>query len=256
MTVYFIGAGPGDPDLITVKGARLVEQSPCVIYAGSLVPRAVIERARDDAQVHNSAGLDLDQIIELMQQADERGEDVARVHTGDPAIYGSIAEQGRRLDALGIEWQVIPGVSSFLAASAALKQELTIPEVSQTVIITRLAGRTPVPELEEIKGLARHHATMCIFLSVGMIEQLIDELLKVYPANYPIAIVEKASWPEQRILRGQLDNIVPQVQEAEIRATAMILVGQVLDCPEFNDSLLYAPTFSHGFRTARINPEK
>ncbi len=251
MTVYFIGAGPGDPDLITVKGARLVEQCPWVIYAGSLVPRAVIERARADAEVHDSAGLDLDQIIDLMAQAHRRGEDVARVHTGDPALYGSIAEQGRRLDQLGIDWEVIPGVSSFLASAAALKQELTIPEISQTVIITRLPGRTPVPELEEIQGLARHHATLCIFLSVGMIEQLVARLREVYTADYPIAVVEKASWPEQRILRGTLADIADQVRKADIRATAMILVGQVLDCPDFNDSLLYAPAFSHGFRQGR-----
>ena len=251
MTVYFIGAGPGDPDLITVKGAKLVEQCPVVLYIGSLVPKEVVARANKDALVLSSADMDLDQTTDVLRQAHEQGQDVARVHTGDPSIYGAIAEQIRRLDQLGITWQVIPGVSSFQASAAALGQELTIPEVCQTVILTRLPGRTPVPEKENIRELAKHEATMCIYLSIRMLRKLTIELSDIYPPDYPIAVVEKASWPEQRVIRGTLADIHDKVKELDIRATAMIVVGKVLGCSDFNDSKLYDSSFSHEFRNAR-----
>ena len=256
MTVYFIGAGPGDPDLITVKGAKLVERCPVVMYAGSLVPKAVIERARDDAKIYNSADMDLDQITEVYQTAFANNQDVARVQTGDLSIYSSLAEQSRRLDQLGIDWQVIPGVSSFQASAAALGQELTLPEKCQTIILSRASGRTPVPDKENLKSLASHEATLCLFLSASLIRKVVRELLDVYPENWPVAVVEKASHPEQRILRGTLATIGDQMEEAGIKATAMIIVSKVLDMQDFNDSKLYDPTFSHACRKARVTEDK
>lgn len=255
MTVYFIGAGPGDPDLITVKGARLVEQCPVVMYAGSLVPKAVIERARDDAKVYNSADMDLDDITKVYQDAHVAGQDVARVQTGDLSIYSSLAEQTRRLDELGIEWTVIPGVSSFQASAAALGQELTLPEKCQTIILSRASGRTPVPEKENLRSLAKHEATLCLFLSATLIRKVVRELSDVYPQDWPVAVVEKASHPEQRILRGTLATIADQMHEAGIRSTAMIIVSKVLGEQDFVDSKLYDPTFSHACRKAKVVEE-
>ncbi len=255
MTVYFIGAGPGDPDLITVKGARLVEQCPVVMYAGSLVPKAVIERARDDAKVYNSADMDLDDITKVYQDAHNQGKDVARVQTGDLSIYSSLAEQTRRLDELEIDWQVIPGVSSFQASAAALGQELTLPEKCQTIILSRASGRTPVPEKENLRSLAKHEATLCLFLSATLIRKVVRELSDVYPQDWPVAVVEKASHPEQRILRGTLATIANQMHDAGIRSTAMIIVSKVLGEQDFVDSKLYDPTFSHACRKAKVVEE-
>lgn len=252
MKVYFIGAGPGDPELITVKGSKLVSRCPVVMYAGSLVPKEVISWAKNDAKIINSASLDLDDMTEVYKEALRNNHDVARVHTGDPSLFGAIAEQIRRLDDLGIEWEVIPGVSSFLASAAALGQELTLPEVCQSVIITRMEGRTPVPEKEKLVELAKHEATMAIFLSVGMIDKVVSELLQVYPGDYPIAIVQKASWPDQKIVRGTLNDIVAKVEKEEIKATAMILVSKVLGKKDFNDSKLYDAKFTHDFRVAKV----
>ncbi|GIU48435.1 precorrin-4 C(11)-methyltransferase [Shewanella sp. KT0246] len=252
MTVYFIGAGPGDPDLITVKGARLVEACPVVLYTGSLVPKEVVARAREDALVLSSEDMDLDEIIAVCENAHQQGQDVARVQTGDLSIYSSLAETTRRLDVLGIDWKVVPGVSSFQASAAALGQELTLPEQCQTIILSRASGRTPVPEKENLKSLAAHEATLCLFLSASLIRKVARELKDVYPGNWPVAVVEKASHPEQRIIRGTLDTIVEQVESAGIRATAMIIVSKVLNQDEFNDSRLYAAEFTHGFRKARV----
>ncbi|WP_153914573.1 precorrin-4 C(11)-methyltransferase [Shewanella sp. TC10] len=252
MTVFFIGAGPGDPDLITVKGARLVEQCPVVLYTGSLVPKEVVARAKADALVLSSEDMDLDEIIKVCKDAQVKGLDVARVQTGDLSIYSSLAETTRRLDAEGIDWKVIPGVSSFQASAAALGQELTLPEECQTIILSRASGRTPVPEKENLKSLASHEATMCLFLSASLIRKVARELKEVYPGSWPVAVVEKASHPEQRIIRGTLDTIVEQVEAAGIRATAMIIVSKVLDDKKFKDSRLYAPEFTHGFRKARL----
>lgn len=251
MTVYFIGAGPGDPDLITVKGAKLVERCPVVLYTGSLVPAEVVARANKDALVLSSEAMDLDQIVEVCRQAHEKNQDVARVQTGDLSIYSSLAETSRRLDELGIDWQVVPGVSSFQASAAALGQELTLPEVCQTIILSRASGRTPVPDKENLKSLAQHEATLCLFLSISLIRKVVRELKEVYSGDWPIAVVEKASHPEQRIIRGTLDTITEQVEAAGIKATAMIIVSKVLNEQNFNDSKLYDATFSHGFRRAR-----
>lgn len=252
MTVYFIGAGPGDPDLITVKGAKLVESCEVVLYTGSLVPKAVIERARPDALVLNSAGMDLNEMTQVYVDAFEKGHDVARVQTGDLSIYSSLAEQTRCLKALGIDWIVIPGVSSFQAAAAALSQELTLPEECQTIILSRASGRTPVPEKENLKSLAAHEATLCLFLSATLIRKVVRELEDVYPSTWPVVVVEKASHPEQRIIRGTLADIAEKMHAAKIRSTAMIIVSKVFAIDDFADSKLYDPTFSHDFRKATV----
>src|SRR2546426_617097 len=251
MRVYIIGAGPGDPRLLTLRAAELIASCPVVLYTGSLVPPAVIAGARLGARVLDSSGMTLDEIIAVMACARERDEDVARVHTGDPVLFGSIAEQIRRLDALGIAWEVVPGVSSFTAAAAALGRELTLPEVSQTVILTRAAGRTPMPPGEELEELARHRATLALFLSVNLLEDVICALVPSYGADCPVAVVHKASWPEQRVVVGTLTDIRAKVRAAGIRSQAMILVGRVLTATDFANSRLYDPDFSHGFRKAR-----
>jgi precorrin-4/cobalt-precorrin-4 C11-methyltransferase len=251
MKVYIIGAGPGDPELITVKGARLVERCPVVLYTGSLVPEAVIARARPDAKVLDSSGMTLEEIIAVIVEARDRGDDVARVHTGDPSVFGSTAEQMRRLDALGIDYEIVPGVSSFSAAAAALGRELTLPELCQTVILTRAEGRTPMPPKERLEELARHQATLALFLSVGLLDEVAVALTPSYGADCPVAVVQRASWPDQQIVRGTLADVGAKVKQAGIKATAMILVGRVLTAEDFADSRLYAADFSHGYRRAR-----
>lgn len=251
MKVYIIGAGPGDPDLITVKGAELVEKCPIVFYTGSLVPKKVIERASKDALILDSSGMTLDEIMNVFQKAKEENKDVARVHTGDPLVYGSTAEQMRRLDQLEIQWEVIPGVSSYSAAAAAIGQELTLPEISQTVILTRVEGRTPMPDGEKLIDLAKTGSTLALFLSVGLIKKVVDELKTIFDESYPIVVVQRASWPEQKIIRGDLSNIVKKVKQEKITSTAIILAGKVLNTHDFPDSRLYASDFTHNFRKAK-----
>lgn len=248
--VFFVGAGPGDPELITVKGQRLLREADCIVYTGSLVPEPLL--AGLNAAVHNSAGLNLDEVMALVTSAWQQGQRVVRLHTGDPSIYGAINEQIARLAAAEIPFQVVPGVSSVFATAAALGTELTLPEISQTVIITRRAGRTPVPEKENLSSLASHQATMLILLSIGMIEQVVAELLSGgYPQETPVAVVEKVSWPEERIIRGTLATIGAQVKEAGITKTAIIAVGEVLaSSPPPVLSKLYDRHFAHGFRDA------
>jgi precorrin-4/cobalt-precorrin-4 C11-methyltransferase len=249
--VYFVGAGPGDPDLITVKGRRLLSEADVVIYAGSLVNPALLEVTREDCEIHNSASMTLQEVIAVMQKAVAEEKMVVRLHTGDPSIYGAIQEQIDCLNPLGIRWEVIPGVSSFLASAAALGQEYTLPGISQTVIITRMEGRTPVPDREKIRALAEHQATMCIFLSVHMFADLVRDLMEGgYPADTPVAVVEKASWPEQRIFRGTLTTIADQLAAAGVNRTAMVIIGKVL-AGEYERSRLYAPEFGHMFREAK-----
>ena len=249
--VYFVGAGPGDPDLITVKGRRLLSEADVVIYAGSLVNPALLAATREACEIHNSASMTLQEVIEVMQKAVAAEKMVVRLHTGDPSIYGAIQEQIDCLNQLGIRWEVIPGVSSFLASAAALGQEYTLPGISQTVIITRMEGRTPVPDREKIRSLAEHQATMCIFLSVHMFGELVNELTAGgYSPDTPVAVVEKASWPEQRIFRGTLTTIAEQLSAAGVNRTAMVIVGKVLD-GDYEQSRLYAPEFGHMFREAK-----
>lgn len=248
MKVYIIGAGPGDPKLITVRGAELVEQCPVVLYTGSLVPQAVIARARPDARVLDSSSMTLEQIIDVLKEAHAADQDVARVHTGDPSIFGSTAEQMRRLVELGIPYEIIPGVSSFTAAAAVLGKELTLPELSQTVIVTRAEGRTLMPEGEKLEDLARHRATLALFLSAGLIRDVVERLLPSYGPDCPVAVVQKATWPDQKVVRGTLADIGDKVRAERINATAMILVGEVLEAKDFANSRLYDPTFTHRFR--------
>jgi precorrin-4/cobalt-precorrin-4 C11-methyltransferase len=247
--VYFVGAGSGDPELITVKGRKLLDAADVVIYTGSLVNPALLEGIK--AEIHDSAGMTLDQIIDLIRTSCVEDKSVIRLHTGDPSFYGAISEQIERLRTLNIEYEVVPGVSSAMAGAAMLGQELTIPEISQTVIFTRIEGRTPVPEKEKLSGLAKHQATIVIFLSVGMIEKVRDELLTGYPDETPVIVIEKVSWPEERIIRGTLKNIAALVKEAGIKKTALIYVGEALRASEEQlekESKLYSKDFRHEFR--------
>lgn len=245
--IYFIGAGPGNPELITIKGHRLIAEADVIIYAGSLVNPEVIAHRKPESTVYNSAEMDLQAIVGVMETAHQNKQSVARVHTGDPSIYGSIREQIEELDARGIAWEVIPGVSSFTAAASVLGREFTVPEISQTVICTRFEGRTPVPALENIELLAAHQTSMAIFLSVQMIDELTAKLTTQYPPSTPIAVIERATWPTQQVVTGTLADIAQKVKAADIRKTAMILVGRFLG-NEFNNSKLYDSGFSHEYR--------
>jgi precorrin-4/cobalt-precorrin-4 C11-methyltransferase len=248
VTCYIIGAGPGDPKLLTLRAAELIARCPLVLYTGSLVPKETIALAAADADVRDSSGMTLDEIVELISQAHARGQDVARVHTGDPSIFGSTAEQMRRLRALGIPYEIVPGVSSFTAAAAALGKELTLPELSQTVILSRAEGRTPMPELERLDSLASHRATLCLFLSINLLKRVVRDLIPSYGPECPIAVVHKASCPDQQIVLGTLADIVERVQQTGIQSQSMVIVGEVLTAEDFADSRLYDPTFTHRFR--------
>jgi precorrin-4/cobalt-precorrin-4 C11-methyltransferase len=250
--VDFIGAGPGDVELITVKGARLLREADVVVYAGSLVDRELVRTYAPEAEVYDSAGMTLEETTRVLAEAVVAGSRVVRLHTGDPAIYGAIQEQMAELDRLGIDYAVVPGVTSAFAAAAALKQELTLPEVSQTVIITRLAGKTPVPERERLAEIARIGATLVIYLSVSMIERVVAELLEgAYTLATPVAVVAKASWPDEQIVEGTLADIAEKVQAAGIAKQALIIVGDVLKARREGltaKSLLYDKGFSHEYR--------
>ncbi|OAJ62255.1 precorrin-4 C(11)-methyltransferase [Paraburkholderia ginsengiterrae] len=239
MTVFFIGAGPGDPELITVKGQRLVRSAPVILYAGSLVPAAVLE-GHTAEQVVNTAELDLDQIVALLAAAHAKGQDVARVHSGDPSLYGAIGEQIRRLRELGIPYEIVPGVTATAACAAALGCELTLPDISQTMILTRFASKTSMPEGEQLADLARHRATMAIHLGVRHLARIVDELRPHYGGACPIAVIYRASWPDEEKITGTLDDIVGKVQSTSIERTALILVGRVLAAEGFAESTLYA----------------
>lgn len=248
--IYFIGAGPGDPELITVKGQRLVKEADIIIYAGSLVPKEVIDCHKEGAKIYNSASMTLEEVMDIMIQGTKNNKKVARVHTGDPAIFGAHREQMDILEKNNIPFEVIPGVSSFLASAARIKKEFTLPNISQTVICTRLEGRTPVPERESLESLAKHRASMAIFLSVHMIGNVVDRLLTSYPITTPIAVVQRATWEDEKIVIGTLEDIENKVKEANITKTAQILVGDFLG-DEYELSKLYDKTFSHEFRKAK-----
>ena len=250
MQVFIVGAGPGDPELITVKGQRLLKKADVIIYAGSLVNPAILNVAKAGAEIFNSASMTLPEVIETIEKAVAKDLMVVRLHTGDPSIYGAIQEQMDALKKKGIDFEVVPGVSSFLATAAALKQEYTLPGISQTVIITRNEGRTPVPEREKLRSLAAHQATMCIFLSITMLADVVKELIEGgYAPSTPIAIVQRASWPEQKIVRATLETIVAEIADKGIDRTAMIVVSRCLGA-DYELSRLYAPEFSHMFREA------
>ncbi len=250
--VQFIGAGPGDPELITVKGARLLAEADVVVFAGSLVDRELVRTYAPDAEVWDSAGMTLEETIRVMAGAVAAERRVVRLHTGDPSIYGAIQEQMAELDELGIDYEVIPGVTSAFAAAALLKQELTLPEVSQTVIFTRIEGNTPVPERERLAEIARIGATIVIYLSVAMIDRVVAELLAgAYTPATPAAVVCRASWPDEEVVEGTLADIAVKAMGAGIDRQALIIVGDVLQARKKGlkaKSLLYDKGFSHEFR--------
>ncbi|HET6419741.1 MAG TPA: precorrin-4 C(11)-methyltransferase [Geobacteraceae bacterium] len=254
--VFFVGAGPGDPELITVKGARLLREADVVIFAGSLVDLRLVREYASNAQVYDSSSMTLEETTSAIAEAVLAGKRVVRLHTGDPSIFGAIQEQMAELDRLGIDYEVVPGVTSAFAAAAALKQELTLPEVSQTVIFTRLEGKTPVPERESLKEIARIGATLVIYLSVSMIDRVVTELLQgAYTKETPAAVVCRASWPDERIVEGTLGNIAGLARETEIDKQAIIIVGDVLKARKEGlkaKSRLYDKEFGHGCRKGII----
>jgi precorrin-4/cobalt-precorrin-4 C11-methyltransferase len=252
VTVHFIGAGPGAPDLITIRGRDLIARAPVVLYAGSLVPREVVAHAPEGARVLDTAPLTLDEIIAEIETAHGAGQDVARVHSGDPSLYGAIGEQIRRLEALGIDYTITPGVPAFAAAAAALGCELTLPEISQTVILTRTSMKSsPMPEGEELAKLGASGATLAVHLSVRNLRQVVADLVPHYGADCPVAVVYRASWPDEVIVRGTLSDIRAKVRAAKITRTALVLVGHVLGNADFTDSKLYAPDHVHLLRPKR-----
>lgn len=249
MTIHFIGAGPGAADLITVRGLKLIQAAPVVLFAGSLVPEAIIAEAAPDALVMDTAPMHLDQIIEEMQKADAQGHDVARLHSGDPSLYGAVAEQMRKLDALGIDYDVTPGVSAYAATSAVLKRELTLPDVAQTVILTRTAVRSStMPNGEDLETLGKSGATLAIHLSVNNLAHVQKTLIPYYGADCPVVVAYRVTWPDEMIIEGTLADIRDKVKASGITRTALIMVGRVLRPEGFDDSRLYAADHHHVLR--------
>jgi len=253
--VLFVGAGPGDPELITVKGQKALQSADLVVYAGSLVNPALLDELKPGAVAHDSAPLNLDETTALLVGAARSGLRAVRLHTGDPALYGAIQEQMQRLDDAGVGYAVIPGVTAVFAAAASLRQELTLPEVSQTLVLSRIAGRTPVPEREALRRLAANGGTVCLYLSVGMIDEVVAELLVggAFTSTTPVAVVYRASWPDERIVQGTLADIAARIAAAGIGRQALILVGEVLAVRDRGlqaESKLYDPAFAHGYRDA------
>ena len=249
MTVHFIGAGPGAPDLITIRGRNLIASCPVCLYAGSLVPRELLDAAPRDAHIRDTASMTLDEIISEMKKADAEGKDVARVHSGDPSLYGAIAEQMRRLDDLGIAYDVTPGVSAYSAAAAALRQELTLPEISQTLIATRTSMHaSAMPEGEDLKTLGKSGATLAIHLSIRNLKHVEETLKPLYGEDCPAIVAYRVGWPDEQFIRGTLATIREKVRQSKISRTALILVGRVLGENRFQDSALYNPEHAHVLR--------
>lgn len=255
--VQFVGAGPGDPELITVKGKRLLEEADRIVYAGSLVPETLLITRKESARIFNSAPLTLEETHALLKEGYLNGERVVRLHTGDPSLYGAIQEQMQLLEREGIPCSVVPGVSAAFAAAAALKQELTLPEISQTVILTRLSGRTPVPEKEAIASLAAHEATLVIYLSVQQMERVVSELTPFYPPETPVVVAYRVGWPDQKLVEGCLADIASLVQETGIKRQAVIMVGKVFGIRRgdgLKRSKLYDKGFQHAYRDSEPSP--
>ncbi|MEE8473214.1 MAG: precorrin-4 C(11)-methyltransferase [Dehalococcoidia bacterium] len=247
MKVYFIGGGPGDPELLTIKAHRAISGADIVVYAGSLINPQILNNTRPGAELLDSAAMTLEDVLAVFSRAREKGKTVARVHSGDISLFSAAQEQMDWCRENGVDFEVIPGVSSYMAACASLNQELTLPGVSQTVVLTRMGGRTPVPEGEELSNLAKIGATMVIFLSVHNIAEVAERLMEAYPPETPVAVVEKASWPEETIVRGTLQDIAERVKRAKIDRTALIIVGRVLGA-EYEKTRLYAADFKHSYR--------
>ena len=250
--IYFIGAGPGATDLITVRGQKLLEEADVVIYASSLVNKELLESCKDDAEIYNSAEMTLEEVLEVMKKAKKNGQVTVRLHTGDPSLYGAIREQMDALDALGIAYESVPGVSSFCGAAASLNLEYTLPDVSQTVIITRLEGRTSVPEKEQLRSLASHNTTLVLFLSSGMTEKVQAELLEAgLSPETPVAIVYKATWSDEKRVVCTVATLAESAKAAGISKTALIIVGDVVSHTKYSRSKLYDPTFTTEFRKGK-----
>lgn len=253
--IYIVGAGPGAEDLITVRGVELLKKADTIIYAGSLVNPGLLKYAKDGCSIHDSAKMTLEEVISVMEKDDAPNKIIVRLHTGDPCIYGAIREQMDILDSKGMEYEYVPGVSSFIGAASALKAEYTLPNVSQTVILTRMAGRTPVPEKEEIESLAAHQATMIIFLTSTMLKELSNRLIEGgYSPDTPAAIVYKATWPDQKVIRTTVKNIAVEAEKEGINKMALICVGNFLG-DNYDRSKLYHPEFSHLFREGKQESE-
>jgi precorrin-4/cobalt-precorrin-4 C11-methyltransferase len=250
MTVHFIGAGPGAADLITVRGRDLIQRCAVCLYAGSLVPAALLDHCPPGARIVDTAPLALDEIVAECRRATDEGHDVARLHSGDLSIWSALGEQLRRLEAAGIPYTVTPGVPSFAAAAAALGQELTLPEVAQTVVLTRTSGRaSAMPPGEDLKAFAATGATLAIHLSIHALDKVVADLIPFYGADGPVALVYRASWPDERIMRGTLATIAAEVATSPIERTALILVGKVLSARDFRDSALYDAAYQRRFRS-------
>lgn len=252
MKIYIVGAGPGDPDLITVKGLKLLEEADVVMYADSLVNEQLIQKSKSGAEIIKTAGMHLEEMVDLMVLRVQEGKKVVRVHTGDPAVYGAIMEQIALLKKRNIEVEIIPGVSSVFASAARVGAELTIPDLTQTVILTRAEGRTPVPEYEKLKDLASHHCTIALFLSATLTKKIVREFIEAgWSEKTPVAVVYKATWPDEKIVRTTLENLDADMQKNGIRKQAMILAGWALSEDIHNQdyrSKLYDKEFTHGFR--------
>ena len=252
MKVYIIGSGPGAADLITVRGAKLIEKCQLIMYAGSLVNREILKYANQTAKVVNTAGKDLDQQVQLYREAQKKGWNVSRIHSGDPSIYGAVAEQMKHLDILGISYEIIPGVSSFSACAALINKELTKPGVSQTLILTRLSGKaSQVPKSESIEALGSHKATLCVFLSGHLILELVEKLLPIYGPETPISLIQKASWKKQKVHESTLGYVLNEIDPKDWILSTLVFVGEVLKNEMDEESKLYSPNFSHKFRKAK-----
>lgn len=253
--VYFVGCGPGDPDLITVKAKKLLSRADVVVYSGSLIPKQILKICKK-AELHDASGLVREEIFEILKNGAQKNKLVIRLHDGDPAIYGAIREQMDNLQKENIECEIVPGVTSFLASSAALGLQLTLPGVTQTIIITRAEKRTKVPEQERISELAKHKSTMIFYLSVHLLSDIVKEVIRGgYSKSTPVAVVYKASWPDQKVITGTLEDIVKKVWAEKITRTAIVMIGEVIQPKSYEYSKLYDKTFSHGFRKAKKNPQ-
>ena len=249
--IYFIGAGPGDPELLTIKGKRILGISDMVIYAGSLIDRHILKFGKKDALFYDSSGMALEEVIDVFKEGKSSKKIVSRLHSGDPSIYGAIQEETDWCKKEGIPYEIIPGVSSLFAAAASLKRELTLPGITQTVIITMMTGRTDVPEKEELSRLAKINATLAIFLSIDKINDIVKSLLSGYDKSTPAVCVFRATWPDEKIIKGTLEDIAPKVKKEKIKRQALILVGKALGEESYEKSKLYSSAFSHSFRIAK-----